>query len=151
MISWQTAAYWPYVEAPFPVLPSILWPCSRCPGRTELRCGRYGICYVTRRCRSKGSDPNRAKGQSRYRVYLPPMIREVATCNSEMLQWPLALWLTWLCVFFLRTSEIIFLYLKLPSGENKLLIWTFGNSKYSELKWKIKVTGQTWGRKILQL
>ena len=28
---------------------SISWPsdepCSRCPGRTELRCGRYGICY----------------------------------------------------------------------------------------------------------
>ena len=40
--------------------------------------------YVTRRCRSKGSDPNRAKGQSRYRVYLPP-IREVTTWSSEML------------------------------------------------------------------
>ena len=90
--------------------------------------------YVTRRCRSKGSDPNRAKGQSRYRVYLPPMIREVTTCNSEMLQWPLALWLAWLCVTFLRTSEIMLLYLKLASGENKLLILTFGNSKYAELK-----------------
>ena len=93
------------------------------------------MAYVTRRCRSKESDPNRAKGQSRYRVYLPPMIREVTTCNNEMLQWPLALWLAWLCVsFFLRTSEIIFLYLKLASGENKLLILTFGNSKFSELK-----------------
>ena len=28
------------------------------------------MAYVNRRCRSKGSDPNRAKGQSRYRVYL---------------------------------------------------------------------------------
>ena len=28
------------------------------------------------------------------------MIREVTTCNSEMLQWPLALWLAWLCVTF---------------------------------------------------
>ena len=45
----------------------------------------------------------------------------------------------------------MFLYLKLPSGENKLLILTFGNSKFFELKWKIKVTGQTWGRKMLQL
>ena len=62
------------------------------------------------------------------------MIREVTTCNSEMLQWPLALWLAWLSVTFLRTSEIIFLYLKLASGENKLLILTFVNSKYSELK-----------------
>ena len=26
MISWQTAAHWPYVEAPFPFLPSIPWP-----------------------------------------------------------------------------------------------------------------------------
>ena len=70
-----------------------------------------------------------------YRVYLPPMIREVTTCNSEMLQWPLALWLAWLCVnFFLRTSEIMVAYLKLASGENKLLILTFGNSKYSGLK-----------------
>ena len=42
------------------------------------------IAYVTRRCRSKGSDPNRAKSQSRYRVYLPPMIREVTTRSSEM-------------------------------------------------------------------
>ena len=79
------------------------------------------------------------------------MIREVTTCNSEMLQWPLALWLAWLCVAFLRTSEITFPYLKLVSCENKLLILTFGNSKYSKLKRKIKVTGQTWGRRILQL
>ena len=43
------------------------------------------------------------------------------------------------------------LYLKLALGENKLLILTFGNSKYSELKWKIKVTGQAWGRKMLQI
>ena len=27
------------------------------------------MAYVIRRCRSKGSDPNSAKGQSRYRVY----------------------------------------------------------------------------------
>ena len=46
----------------------------------------------------------------------------------------------------LRTSEITFLYLKLASCENKLLI-----SKYSELKRKIKVAGQTWDRNILQL
>ena len=52
---------------------------------------------------------------------------------------------------FLRTSEITFLYLKLASCENKLLILTSVNSKYSELKRKIKVAGQTWGRKILQL
>ena len=65
---------------------------------------------------------------------IPPMIREVTTCNSEMLQWPLALLLMWLCVTFLRTSEIMFLYLKLASGENKLLVLMFGNSKYSELK-----------------
>ena len=37
---------------------------------------------------------------------------------------------------FLRTSEIMFLYLKLASCENKLLILTSGNSKYSELKRK---------------
>ena len=52
---------------------------------------------------------------------------------------------------FLRTSEITFLYLKLASCENELLILTSVNSKYSELKRKIKVAGQTWGRKILQL
>ena len=51
---------------------------------------------------------------------------------------------------FLRTYEITFLYLKLASCKNKLLILTSGNSKYSELKRKIKVAGQTWGRKILQ-
>ena len=34
------------------------------------------------------------------------------------------------------------LYLKLASCENKLLILTSGNSKYSELKRKIKVAGQ---------
>ena len=54
-----------------------------------------------------------------------------------------------MCNFF-RTSEIMFLYLKLVSGENKSLIVTFGNSKYSELKWKIKITGITWVRKMLQ-
>ena len=91
------------------------------------------MAYVTRRCRSKGSDPNRAKGRSHDTGYTY-MIREVTTCNSEMLQWPLALWLAWLCVTFLRTSEIMFLYFKLASGENELLILTFGNSKYSELK-----------------
>ena len=52
---------------------------------------------------------------------------------------------------FLRTSEITFLYLKLASSENKLLILPSNNSKYSELKRKIKVAGQTWDRKILQL
>ena len=62
-------------------------------------------------------------------TYLPPMIR-ATSCSSEMLQWPLALWLAWLCVTFLRTSEIMFLYLKLASGDNKLLSLTFGNSKY---------------------
>ena len=93
--------------------------------------------YVTRRCRSKGSDPNRAKGQSRYRVYLPP-IREVTTWSSEMLQWPHGLVAgVAMCNVFLRTSEIMFLYLKLASDENKLLILTFGNSKYSELKFQL--------------
>ena len=51
----------------------------------------------------------------------------------------------------LRTSEITFLYLKLASCENKLLILPSSNSQYSELKRKIKVAGQTWDRKILQL
>ena len=69
----------------------------------------------------------KASHDTGYTVYLPPMIREVTTCNSEMLQWPLALWLAWLCVTFCV------------------------NSKYCELKRKIKVAGQTWGRKILQL
>ena len=63
------------------------------------------MAYVIRRCRSKGSDPNSVEGRSRYRVdgisvYLPPMIREVTASNSEMLQWPLALWLAWLYVTF---------------------------------------------------
>ena len=50
-----------------------------------------------------------------------------------------------------RTTEITFLYLKLASCENKLLILPSSNSKYSELKRKIKVAGQTWDRKILQV
>ena len=55
---------------------------------------------------------------------------------SEMLQWPLALWLPWLCVTFFKGHLKLcsYIYLKLASGENKLLILTFGNSKYSELK-----------------
>ena len=40
---------------------------------------------------------------------------------------------------FLRTCEIRFLYLKLASCENKLLILTSGSSKYYELKRKIKI------------
>ena len=63
-----------------------------------------------------------------------------------MLQWPLALWLAWLCVTFWRTSEITFLLLKLASCDNKWLIIMFGNSKYSELKREIKVAGQTQSR-----
>ena len=51
---------------------------------------------------------------------------------------------------FLRKSEITFLHFNLASCENELLILTFSNSKYSELKRKIKITGQTWDRKILQ-
>ena len=74
------------------------------------------------------------------------MIREVTTCNSEMLQCLVAG--VAICNF-LRTCEFTFLYLKLASCENKLLINV--NSKYSELKRKIKIAGQTWGRKILQL
>ena len=56
--------------------------------------------------------------------------------QSEMLQWPQVLRLAWLCVSFLRTSEIMFLHFKLASCGNELLILTFSNSKYSELKRK---------------
>ena len=70
----------------------------------------------------------------------------VMTCNIEMLQWPLALWLAWLCVAFLRASEITFPYLKLVTCENKLLVLTFGNSKYSKLKRKIKVNRTNMGQ-----
>ena len=90
------------------------------------------MAHVIGRCRSKGSDPNSAIGQSRYRVYGIPtthdkgcyymqqwnatvvsgLVAGVAMCN------------------FLRTCEITFLYLKLASCENKLLILTSGNSKY---------------------
>ena len=175
------------------------------------------MAYVIRRCRSKGSDPNSAKGQSRYRVYGIPTTHDkggydmqqrnitvasglVAMCkgqatlcvqsaqyrtrSSEMTF--LRTVLVWLstCIpyqlnivsdyaitqyrtnvseiahlvrvvcsglNFLRTCEITFLYLKPASCENKLLILTSGNSKYSEVKRKIKVAGQTWGRKIIQL
>ena len=152
MISWQTAAHWPYVEAPFPF---YLVFYDRAPH--DVLVARSSVvvnmAYAIRRCRSKGSDPNSAKGQSRYRVYGIPtthdkgcyymqqwnatavsgVVAGVAMCN------------------FLRTCEITFLYLKLASCENKLLILTSGNSKYFELKRKIKVAGQTWDRKILQL
>ena len=43
---------------------------------------------------------SKASHDTGYTVYLPPMIREVTTCNSEMLQWPLTLWLAWLYVTF---------------------------------------------------
>ena len=42
-----------------------------------------------------------------------------------------------ICNVFLRTSEIMFLYLKLASDEHKLLILTLGNYKYSELKFQL--------------
>ena len=56
-----------------------------------------------------------------------------------------------LCKFLLRTSEIMFLYLKLASGENKLLILTFGNSKYSRAEMENQGTRTNVVRKMLQL
>ena len=89
--------------------------------------------------------PN-ASHDTGYTVYLPPMIRDVITCNSEMLQWSLGLVAGVAMCNFLRTCEFRFLYLKLASCENKLLILTSGNSKYSELKRKIKVAGTNMGQ-----
>ena len=56
-----------------------------------------------------------------------------------------------LCKFLLRTSEIMFLYLKLASGENKLLILTFGNSKYSRAEMENQGNRTNVVRKMLQL
>ena len=111
------------------------------------------MAYVIRRCQSKGSHPNSAKGQSRYRVYGIPTTHDKGGYDMQQRNATVASGLVAgvaMCNF-LRTCEITFLYLKLASCENKLLILTSGNSKYSELKRKIKVAGQTWGRKILQL
>ena len=54
-------------------------------------------------------------------------------CYSGL--WPCG-WRGYAMYNFLRTYEITFLYLELASCENKLLILTSGNSKYSRAEAK---------------
>ena len=115
MISWQTAAHWPYVEAPFPFY--LVFYDRGCPGRTELRCGRHGVCYPKVSIEGKRSQQG----------HMPVTIPGIPTTHKgdyDMQQWnaTVASGLVAgvaMCNVFLRTSEIMFLYLKLASDENK--------------------------------
>ena len=72
---------------------------SRCPGRAELRCGRYGICYPKVSLEGKRS-------QWCQRLVTIPGIPTTHKWGHNMHQWnatwPLALWLAWLCVAFFK-------------------------------------------------